>query len=181
MNLYILKKGLGLPWWLSGKESTKRGCTFDLWVRKIPWSWKWQPPPVFLPRKSHGYRRLAGYSPWVRKESDMTEQLTLTQTHTHTCRHTQTQERPRVKKELPKDNGACQPLNSLMPIKKWGYLSLSIKTISALCITRFPILGFNQLWSKIFGKEIQEASKAKTWIFHAPASIYIAFIFHQVL
>ena len=20
------------------------------WVRKIPWSWKWQPSPVFLPR-----------------------------------------------------------------------------------------------------------------------------------
>ena len=45
MNLYILKKSLkkthqGLPWWLSGKESTKRRCTFDPWVRKIPWSWK---------------------------------------------------------------------------------------------------------------------------------------------
>ena len=27
--------------------------------------------------KSHGQRSLAGYSPWARKESDMTEQLTL--------------------------------------------------------------------------------------------------------
>ena len=25
---------------------------------------KWQPTPVFLPGKSHGERRLVGYSPW---------------------------------------------------------------------------------------------------------------------
>ena len=29
--------------------------------------------PVFLPGKSHGQRRLAGYSPWSGKELDMTE------------------------------------------------------------------------------------------------------------
>ena len=29
--------------------------------------------PVFLPGKSHGQRSLAGYSPWGRKELDMTE------------------------------------------------------------------------------------------------------------
>ena len=46
----------------------------DLWVGKIPWSRKWQPTPVSLPRKSHGQRSLVGYSPWGRKESDMTEQ-----------------------------------------------------------------------------------------------------------
>ena len=31
--------------------------------------------PVFLPGKFHGQRRLAGYTSWGRKESDMTEQL----------------------------------------------------------------------------------------------------------
>ena len=31
--------------------------------------------PVFLPGKSHGWRSLAGYSPWGCKESDMTERL----------------------------------------------------------------------------------------------------------
>ena len=179
----FLRKALRKPTkgFLGGKESTKRRCTFDPWMRKIPWSWKWQPTPVFLPKKSHRYRRLAGYSPWVqtltyRKESDMTEQLT----HTHTHTHTQTQERPQVRKEVPKENGACQPLNSLMPIKTLGYLSLSIKNTSVLCITRFPIFGFNQLWFNIFGKKIQEASKPKTWLFYAPASIYIAFTFHLV-
>ena len=29
---------------------------------------------VFLPEKSHRQRSLVGYSPWGRKESDMTEQ-----------------------------------------------------------------------------------------------------------
>ena len=36
---------------------------------------KWQPTPVFLPGKSHGWRSLVGYSPWGREESDMVEQL----------------------------------------------------------------------------------------------------------
>ena len=27
---------------------------FDLWVGKIPWKKKWQPTPVFLPRKPRG-------------------------------------------------------------------------------------------------------------------------------
>ena len=35
---------------------------------------KWQPTPVFLPEDSHGQSRLAGYSPWGHKESDMAEQ-----------------------------------------------------------------------------------------------------------
>ena len=33
-----------------------------------------QPTPVFLPPESYG-QRLAGYSPWGRKESDMTERF----------------------------------------------------------------------------------------------------------
>ena len=37
---------------------------FDPWLEKTPWRRKWQPTPVFLPGKSHGQRRLVGYSPW---------------------------------------------------------------------------------------------------------------------
>ena len=48
---------------------------FHPWVRKIPWRRKWQPTPVFLRGKSHGWRSLAGPSPWGHKESDTTEQL----------------------------------------------------------------------------------------------------------
>ena len=40
---------------------------------RSPWRRKWQPTPVFLPGESHGWRSLLGYSPWGRKESDMTE------------------------------------------------------------------------------------------------------------
>ena len=47
------------------------------------WSRKWQPTPVFLPRKFHGQRSQAGYSPRGRKGSDMTERLS-TQTNKET-------------------------------------------------------------------------------------------------
>ena len=46
-------------------------------LNDIRWRRKWQPTPVFLPGKSHWWRKLVGYSPWGRKESDTTEQLTL--------------------------------------------------------------------------------------------------------
>ena len=68
----------GLPGGASGKESNcqrrrHERYGFDPWVRKIPWSRKWQPTPVFLTGKSHGQRSLVGYGPQDRKELDMTE------------------------------------------------------------------------------------------------------------
>ena len=59
----------GLPRYCSGKESACRcrRCRrqgFDPWVRMIRWRRKWQPTPVFLPRKFHGQRSRASYSPW---------------------------------------------------------------------------------------------------------------------
>ena len=62
----FLHPSWGLPWWLNGRESTCqcRRRRFDLWVSYIPWRRKWQPSPVFLPRKSHGQRSLVCYSPW---------------------------------------------------------------------------------------------------------------------
>ena len=57
--------------------------------RKIPWRKTRQFTPVFLPEKSHGLGSLAGYSPWVRQESDTTARLsTRARTHTHTHTHT---------------------------------------------------------------------------------------------
>ena len=51
----------------------------ETWVQslgqKIPWRRIWQPIPVLLPGKSHGWRSLVAYSPWGRKESDRTERL----------------------------------------------------------------------------------------------------------
>ena len=48
---------------------------WDLEPPILVWRRKWQPTPVFLLGESHGRRSLLGYSPWVAKESDMTERL----------------------------------------------------------------------------------------------------------
>ena len=51
---------------LSGKETINtwigrhKRYNFDPWARKIPWSRKWLPTPVFFPRKFHGQRSLVG-------------------------------------------------------------------------------------------------------------------------
>ena len=75
----------GLPRRCSGKESAcqcrrPKKCGFDSWVRKIPWTRKWQPTPAFLPGKFHGQRSLAGYSSWGRKE--LNNDWANTQQHT---------------------------------------------------------------------------------------------------
>ena len=70
-------------WDLPGGSDGKRNCLqcmrsrLSPWVRKIPWRRKWQPIPVFLTGEFHGQRNLAGYGPWDCRESDTTEQLTL--------------------------------------------------------------------------------------------------------
>ena len=58
---------------------------FKPWVGKILWRREWQSIPVFLPGESHGQRSLVGYSPRGCKESDTTEQptLSLSPTLTH--------------------------------------------------------------------------------------------------
>ena len=73
------------------------------------WSRNWQPTPGFLPEEFHGQRRLAGYSSWGHKESDMTEQLTYT--------HTQNNENSNNKSKLmdTKKTGGCQRQRGL-----WG-------------------------------------------------------------
>ena len=47
---------LGLPRWPSDKEPACqcRQCSFDPCIRKIPWSRKWCPTPVFLHREFYG-------------------------------------------------------------------------------------------------------------------------------
>ena len=50
---------------------------FNPWVGKIPWKMEWLPTSVFRPGESHGQRSLAAYSPWGHKQSDTTEQLSL--------------------------------------------------------------------------------------------------------
>ena len=66
--------------WLSKQTELNWQCWrpgFNRWNRKSPWRREWLPTPVFLPGESHEQRSLAGYSPWGHKESDTTEQLSL--------------------------------------------------------------------------------------------------------
>ena len=72
----------GLPWWLSGKESTCqcRRCRYNPWVGNFPWKRKWQPTPVFLPGKSHGQRSLGATVHGVSKSQTG---LSALRTHTH--------------------------------------------------------------------------------------------------
>ena len=55
-------------------DYTKASDWVDPWVGKIPWRKEW---PVLIPGESHGQRSLVEYSPWVLKELDMTEWLSL--------------------------------------------------------------------------------------------------------
>jgi len=51
----------------------------ETWLQSLgledPCRRKWQPTPVLLPGKFHGWGSLIGYSLWGRKESDTTERL----------------------------------------------------------------------------------------------------------
>ena len=71
-----------LPWSLNSKKSTFqcRRCKrhgFDPWVRKTPWSRKWQPTPVLAGKSCWGGGSLVGYSPRCCKELNTTGQLIL--------------------------------------------------------------------------------------------------------
>ena len=64
----------GLPWWLSGIESTcNTGDSGSIPESgRFLWRRKSQPIQVSLSGQSHGQRNLEVYSPWGHKESDMT-------------------------------------------------------------------------------------------------------------
>ena len=51
-----------------GSDSEESACNEETQVHpcagKIPWTWEWQPTPLFLPGESHRQRSLVAYSPW---------------------------------------------------------------------------------------------------------------------
>ena len=59
------------------KQETPR-CGFNPWVREIPWSRKWQPPPLLLAVKSDEQR---SHSPRGRTDLDTTERINHNSTH----------------------------------------------------------------------------------------------------
>ena len=74
-----IKNNIALSWSLDAALHTLSHCLDWKQPQAIQHHWrrKWQPTPVPLPRKFHGWRSLVGYSPWGHKELDMTEQLHL--------------------------------------------------------------------------------------------------------
>ena len=69
-NILVLLTGFP-----GGPEDKVSACNARDPGRKIPWRRQWQPTPVILPGRSHGWRSLVGYSPCGRKESDTAERL----------------------------------------------------------------------------------------------------------
>ena len=61
-NLLLFNKKDELPRWCNSKESAyqRRRHRFYPWIRKIPWSRKRQPAPVFLLENFHTQRTLEG-------------------------------------------------------------------------------------------------------------------------
>ena len=73
--------------WLKKKKITcqcrrHKRCRFNPWVRKMPWSRKWQPTPIFFPGKFHGHR--AWWATIHGIANIWTQLSTCTHTHTHT-------------------------------------------------------------------------------------------------
>ena len=86
---------IGLLQWCSGKEATcqcrKHGL--NLWVGKIFWRRKWQPIPLFLPRRipwTEEPGRLWSIGS-IRVRHGWAREHRHTHTHTHTYTHTQEQ------------------------------------------------------------------------------------------
>ena len=88
-NSEFLYPKVGLPRWLSGKQST---CNAEdvgdsgliPGVGRSPEGGHGYPLTVFLSGESHGQRSLVGYSPRGHKESDMTEVTKHTYPNIHT-------------------------------------------------------------------------------------------------
>ena len=74
-NLAIIQKELGFPGSSVGKESAcNAGDPSSIpGLRRSPGEGNSNPLQYSSLENSHGQRSLAGYSPWGRKESDMTE------------------------------------------------------------------------------------------------------------
>ena len=82
-SIYIWLPLSWLPRWQSDKEFScqyrrYRKHGFNPWVRKMPWSGKWQPIPVLLPGKFHG-QSLSYYIHGIMKS--------WTQLSMHACIH----------------------------------------------------------------------------------------------
>ena len=129
----------GLPRWLGGKESScrcrrHRRCMFDSLVGKIPWSRKWQPAPVFLPRKFHGQEEPG------RLQSVGSQSWTWLSTHTHTIivKSWQVWKQSRLaSKSLSESKGSLQAqffLGESWNVKAFSWLDEAHHTMQVSCL-----------------------------------------------
>ena len=74
INLMVISSPLGLPRWLSGKESACQAGNMGLIPepRRFPGEGNGNPLQYSCPGKSRGQRSLKGYSPWCHNELGMT-------------------------------------------------------------------------------------------------------------
>ena len=82
LNIVSISGSWSCYWGFGGGSDSKESILNagdPVWSldREDPLEMEWLPASVFLPGESHGQRNLVGYSPWDRKESDTTDQLTL--------------------------------------------------------------------------------------------------------
>ena len=71
-------------WYLSVlivADKLHRHCMIEWKNIGISWGRKWQPNPVLLPRKCHGWWSLVGYSPWVSKSQVLLSNFTSLWNH----------------------------------------------------------------------------------------------------
>ena len=87
---------------------------------------KWEPTPVLLPGKFHGWRSLVGYSPWGHKESDTTKQFHL--------------EPQNIRPPCPSPTPGVHP--NLCPLSQWCHPTISSSVIPfSSCPQSFPAPG----------------------------------------
>ena len=78
-------RGIGYPlqfYWASlvAQKVKNLPMVQETWVLSLGWEdpleKEWLPTPVFLPGEFHGWRSLAGYSPWGHKEPEIEMEIT---------------------------------------------------------------------------------------------------------
>ena len=118
--------------WLSGKESAYNAGD----PGSIPWRRKWQPTPVSLPGRSHGWRSLAGYSPLSRRwvgHNLVTKQPPPSLAYVNNNTTKQQQQLLKKKKQSTSNNIYLNCLIGFFRGSKWDRCMCILKSIERNC------------------------------------------------
>ena len=153
-------EGIGLKDFPGGSEGKASACNAEDpgWIPgwgRFPWRRKWQPTPVFLPGKPHGWRSLVGYSPWSHKESDTTEWL-----------HSLTRKRTSSTTPLLEVPLCCHPpvlLAASMAWRVFGAAELRLVS-SCLHLPHWPALGTQRTAVLFVALEVPGVAQGWVWL-----------------